>query len=897
MKKVTPVIILGTLVGLFVWILSILGILSPLNGIFYDYLILYAPSFKSTSHPNVLIIEADSKFQLANDNTWLVLLDLVEKQQAKEVVFTFTPTQVSSQFYEQASHYSNVIFGRKVVEGLNNNNLERLEEVPSNASNIPLNFGVVRLPKSDVGIYRTQQKQVKINDQWYKTIETVAAEKALQQKTIISGAGNYGVNFSEGIEGLPILSLSRALSGDLIPELVKGRVVLIGFSDLDDNFVYTPLMKKNVMLTPLHFYGYSLETLLSSNAIKFLSAFWHLICIFLVIMLSIFLFKWIPNKYTLLSLLVLLCAYTLLTWSFLVFAKIWLPIAEFWMTQILIWISFAYYRNKSEDIQFQDMTIEMSAKLRQKIIPEYLYNSEEPWSKINAMMSQLVDLDSSVFLECKKEKYKMYVVSAYGYHPEQFNTAQNDYRLKPFSSAIEQKSMIKVDDLLGNNKEGQQQYIMPLLFLNDLQGFWIFKLNNVVSINEQLEVFLNNLGKKITELMFYRKQWFEQQRLGQLSWHRYFSIEYGRQLSKNVQKLFLLVEHQLRVVDDYIDHSNTASIVYDLFGRALIVNKQMLSILQKEIKSIYEMNMLDLIRALTNINQDDCRRIFQSLMIDDDKLKFDVTLSNQPDKYFVLNLSAINTNLRKSTSADTKYPKIEREGFLCELIDITDIKQAANLKEAISEQLGFKFRNDLASIVFSISILEKNQLTDTQRKRVFETLSHKSKDITKILNEAEQFLSLKISLSQIERYPINSQQVINNAVIHLQSEAQIKNIEIEVTFPQIINLVYASPKNLEQIISHILKYLILDAKTDSKIIIRAEMKDHFVIFIFSNQGFGIPNDLLQTYLADTETAIEDKNLRYIKEALVIVRSWGGELRCLSEVGVGTTFLLTLKGYF
>lgn len=897
MKKVTSTVILGLLVGLIVWILSVLKALVPLDGIVYDHLLVTLPILKNPSPQNLLIIQASNKYRMADDKTWLVLLEQIEKQQPKEVVFAFMPTQVSTHFYEEASRYENVIFGRRVEINLNNQNLESLEEWPTTAKGIKLPFGVIRLPSSDNGIFRTQQKQIKLNNQWQPTLEAVVAQRAMQNKNLLSETASFRIDFSPGIDSLPVISIERALSGDLIPELIKSHIVLIGLSDLEDSFVYTPLMTQNVMLTPLLFYGYSLETILLGNEIYPVQEFWSLLLIFCVIVLSFFMFQCVPKRLHILCLIILLCAYTLITWFLLALAKIWLPIVELWVTQVLIWIALTYYRNKSEDIKFQNMIIEMSANLRHKLIPDYFYNTEEPWSKINDMLRQLIHLDWSIFMECDKEKHKLRIVTALGCSPDQMNERISDYRNKPYTTAIEHKEMIKINNLLKEDNKGKQQYLMPLIFLGDIQGFWAFSLPSEKKMDTRLEFFLNSLGTKITELLYHREQWLRQQRLTHNIFFRYLNLQSEQQLSHDFEKIISIAEHRLMAIDDYLDHSSIASIVYDLFGRPLIINKQMLALLKIEKIFPHDMSMLELIRSITEISEEACRYSLQSLMIDsEEELKFDVTLSQQPDKSYVLILSGVNTNLKSLPSDDAQVAQIERQGFLCELIDVTEIKQTYNLKETVREHLGFQFRNDLASIVFASSLLEQDSLPETTRKRLLDILRIKSKAIASILDEADLFLSVKLSMLQLERYPVDSKQVISNAVTSLNEEASRKDIVIFNLLPELTKLVYASSKILEWITIKILKYLLLDGQTGSKITIKAETSDHLVTFTFSNQGFGMPNELFQSYLTEVSTGTEDKNLNYIKEAITIVQSWGGELRGTSEVGVGLTFVLTLKGF-
>lgn len=887
MKKETLTILFGVLIGFGVWILSILGMLIPLDGIVYDHLLVSKPILKSTPRPNLLIIQGSSQYRMADDKTWLVLLEQIEKQQPKRVVFTFMPTQASRHFYDKAGRYGNVVFGRRIVTSSNHTYTETLEEWPINAKDQALTFGVIRLPDSDSGVFRTQQKQVQINHQWHPLLEFAATQTDFPNQSQLPEAQSFRIDFSHGANSLPILSLERALTDDLVPELIRGRIVLIGLSDPEDNFIYTPLMTEHVKLTALQLHGYALETIASGHEIHILKGGWILLLILAVVVLSFFAFQWAPNKFLILLPVTLLGTYTLIAWFFLVLAGIWLPLAELWMTQVLVWIAYIYHHNKSEELQFQNMIMAMSGKLRYKLIPEYFYNSEEPWLKITAMVNQLVNLDRSIFLECNKEKPVVRAVTAFGCRIDQIHERRRDYRRTPYTTASEQNRMIKVDGYLENDTKGNQQYLMPLSFFGDIQGFWAFSLNNEKAIDARLEFFLNSFGEKIAELLYHREQWFRQKNPSKNVFSRYFNPGIKRRLSQDLEKLLSLAERRLTVTDDYLDHASVASIVYDLFGRALIINKQMLLLLKAEQIFPYDTTILDLLRSLTATSEEHARHILQSLMIDNEELKLDVVFSHQPEKFYVLRLSAINTRQKDL---------IERHGFLCELVDVTEIKQAYNFKETIREHLGFSFRNDLTSFILSVSLLEKDLLTEATRKRLLRILHIKSKLMTTILDGADQFLSVNQSLPQNERYPVDAKKAIHNAINSLREESLKREVNIIDNLSETIKLVYASPKMLEWVAIQALKCLLRDAQVGSKITMTTEVKERVVAFTFGNQGFGMPNELFQTYLTDGSSGMEDENIRGIKEAITLVRSWGGELQGFSEVGLGLTFILTLKGY-
>ena len=65
---------------------------------------------------------------------------------------------------------------------------------------------------------------------------------------------SFLVDFIGGTGRLPFISLDKVLGGDLIPELVAGRSILIGSTEREGVTVSTPLINNHELISSLAFH-------------------------------------------------------------------------------------------------------------------------------------------------------------------------------------------------------------------------------------------------------------------------------------------------------------------------------------------------------------------------------------------------------------------------------------------------------------------------------------------------------------------------------------------------------------------------------------------------------------------------------------------------------------------
>ena len=182
------------------------------------------------THMKVLVIEAPVE---TPDETWLTLLDILEKKKAKQVVFTFIPKKAPREFFCRAQQYGNVFFARSL-------NADGLEALPKWHADCQIQFGLVARPPQIYAIHNKQHTTFEINEQSYPALEIVAAQHFLEDTSNLPKTP-YHLQFGTGLDNLPQLTLQRVLAGGVVSDLVEQRSVIIGLAQPSNIFeLYTP---------------------------------------------------------------------------------------------------------------------------------------------------------------------------------------------------------------------------------------------------------------------------------------------------------------------------------------------------------------------------------------------------------------------------------------------------------------------------------------------------------------------------------------------------------------------------------------------------------------------------------------------------------------------------------
>ena len=232
-------------------------------------------------------------------------------------------------------------------------------------------------------------------------------------------------------------------------------------------------------------------------------------------------------------------------------------------------------------------------------------------------------------------------------------------------------------------------------------------------------------------------------------------------------------------------------------------------------------------------------------------------------------------------------------GFIINLSDITDIKDAQRKRSEILSFLSHDLRSPLVSILAMI-----------EQKRLSGGSSSFESGIEKNINHTIQLAENFVHLSRIESdekiifIQVNMSDIIANAVDTVWAQAKIKQIKINQLI-EIEGWVSGNGSILERIIINLLTNAIKYCGNNSIITISLEHQDGSIICCINDNGPGIPKAQLP-YLFDRFSRVQNNSLGSVKGiglglAFVhaAVERHHGVINVESNIGEGTKICISI----
>jgi signal transduction histidine kinase len=334
---------------------------------------------------------------------------------------------------------------------------------------------------------------------------------------------------------------------------------------------------------------------------------------------------------------------------------------------------------------------------------------------------------------------------------------------------------------------------------------------------------------------------------------------------------------------------NTGIIVYDIFGRVLQMNELMLTLLKKEGLAPFELTILDLILALTDNDISRSRKLLRHVIVDSASVSFPVTLRSASNTRYLLSFKPLTEAAEDDAAAAMR--RVGVRTVLCELVDTTVTAHLQEMKSHLAERMGLRLRSELAAIDVSSSLLEDGTIDAEQRKAIAGIVRSKVESSVATLAECRRYLAVETD-GDLERFPVDPRGALDEALDGAREDAGRRGVTLRLEEPAYPVCVFAASRRLRDLFGSILALLIRDAGDGTAVLVRVVEGEDAVAFDFANQGFGIPNDILQQYMFGAQAAASAE-FRKVQEATKWVEGWGGLIEAASAVGVGLRFTVHL----
>ena len=885
---------LRTGIGIFfiTLLFSLLGLFILPNFLLYDFFTSYSPAIGKV-RPNVLFIDVSKKQRMADDTVWEPLIKSLKSMGASQISFMFFPENASGNFYQQAAQSENMLFVRKMTSLSKETRKPFFDLPPDTALEAGVHTAISIIGEPTFGANRQQFTRLQYEDSLTVTFEMAAARQYLGKLPEIASE-SFLIDFIGGTGLLPMITLDKVLAGDLIPELVAGRSVLIGSSGMDNAISISMVGDDNIVSSAI-FHGYALETLLSDRVINETPWFINIVLVLLILTLSLMTYQRLDIRLSIGLTLFLFVIYGVFSWALLIYMQIWQPIVELVFAQFVGLAVFIQRRITLDYRALREKLLDTSAKIREHVFLPSFYESADPWAQVVAIINQSLDLSRLILLERVSSDHRIKEVKALNCTFEDIHEKRRDFERTPYSTAISKNGPIVVTDYLHGTEYAEIQYLVPLKYADDLFGFWVFGIApEKVDARPNFEAIVQDFSYQIAELLYYRQQWLSNQENDESHLQRFLQLETDSQLQQDLNKSISLLEMRLNGLEDFLNGLSTAAILYDLFGRVILVNDTMVKLLEGIDLAPHEMTPLDLISRLTGMDSGKVRQLIENVLIERSQSTLLVDLIADSEKKYLLHISPLLKNSARQVSVDSTSP-FNLNGILCEIINVTTVKNLITVKENLVAFVGEQLYTDMQEIKALSEKLTEADIGSEKQKHFLQMLKENIDRSSSMILKSDPLLSKDLWKEELESYPVDAGAAIEFSIAALRDKAILHGNTFEYDFSGQISLVFADVNEIRKLFNIIFLILLQDSAENTPVTIKLKEEENLMVYLIANTGFGMPNERFQQYFHGSDISTSEE-FRKLHTVLSQVMRWGGQVEGYSEVGMGINFTVKLRRF-
>ncbi len=867
------------------------GTIQLYTGWLYDTLVQHTPH-ERTAKSRVLLIQ--SKTPTPDPAKWPGLITRLYELGAERVAFAFTPTPLSPELLAVAGKYPGMVFAREPIRNAVTGKIIGLESWPASMNDAGAEASIQVMPPDELGIRRRQQRYVEVDGH---AVATLAYTLTNPGNLDASDTDPFLVNFLDGGLGVPIVDLEWALSDNLVRSLVANRIVIIGFArNIQETGLHTPATGSHQSVSLLQYTAQALDTLLADDAIHELPVAVQLLLYLLIVAAFLYLYQSMSVKTGVWLTLAMILTYIIIAWLLLGFAGYWLPVVEMAILQCVTFGA-VFVRKASREEQLIHRTLlDTTAKLRDRVIPTSFFASEEPWVYIANLLNQTLELQRLIFLEKVEGDHRVREVHSLNCGLDDIHEMRRDYHRTPYSTAIATNAPVRVErNYLKHIDDEEVQYLVPLTFAGEVLGFWAFGIHPEKITHEESFISLaGDFAEQIAEMLYHRQRWQEEQRREKNRMSRYLRVEGWDETHRSFNNALALLDRRLEVLERVFDGMGSAAILYDLFGRVLQVNLQMETLMKRAGLRFFDMTAIDMISAISGRDLRTVREYMHYIVVERTVISLPAPAIDNDRYTYMLTIRPLIQKQQSRFEADNDLTPFQLGGILIELVDISTFKTLNDLQVNLVDQLNVRLRDDLEALVLATDLLSDDKGAEDQQW-VREAITSKADHATRIFEDVQKYLYFTFEDASLECYPIDALKPLASSIDEISELARKAGIELHTEQPELLCFVMAAPQSLVEVFNDVIRVLVHDASSGSKILIRVTSTEGRVCYHFENTGFGLPPERLHEYLhGDLSVSVDE--FRGLRTANRRVQSWGGEFSAETELGKGMRFDICLKGF-
>lgn len=854
-----------------VWLSSMMGVFALPDAWAYRYFHWVNPHARPA--PQVLLVEAD--FEHLPADSWLPLIAQLQRFGPRAIGVLRRPAQVTAEDLEIAR-------SQGVVVGLRTASQDSVEDP------------VLTLPPAqwpeDMGRYQPHARLGNIDYTGTEAAVVSRATGAPAEKRA------FLVDFRPGANYLPLIRAERVLRGDFTEDLVKGRVVLVGRgSDPTSPPLLTPLPGE-VEVSRLDYAGYAVDTLLRGRPVR-MAAWWQ------KFLLSLTLLATAAALYYRLGVrpaLAIALSGTLLIlvggWLGLHFLGLVLPVAELIAFHLLLWYLLARREHRRASDTVGLLLRASSSRLYEHLLPQDFNRIEDPWGHIIQSATQMFSLERAILLERRGAKH-LREIKSYRCSLDDIGERRRDFERTPYSTAIAEGGPILLEQTyLKNPTPGGRQFLAPLEFNGQVLGFFSGEVaEDAIKGNPLFLSLLRSFSTQIGELLYRRQVWQDRDRYDASRWVRLLRLNSRQAEHQSLSEVAVLLERRLVLLEDVINGLQTISILYDLFGQVIQINRRMEEFVERAGLPISTLSAAELLATLGAMPLATAREHLQHMVLTEETLEFSVQLP-KVEGSFMLIARPLQAGAKDAAQQISKPFRLQ--GFLFELMDVSRLVRLERLKDELGSTTTAVVRDHLATAVLAAELARRDDVTDADRSDFQDMLERKLQQITRTLTRSQTMINAVQDISLLSDFPVSIRMVLDE--FRERWRPRLVPLGLELVCEKLLfnSFVRVDVAQIGSVLDAVMTVLSDDSVAGAIRLGLYEQDEgavRWTVISLENAGYGMSDERLQAILHGA-TDISTPAFYRIKRAADQVTLWGGRLSVLSAFGEGMHFEIRFPGF-
>ena len=729
--------------------------------------------------------------------------------------------------------------------------LERLLAAGSAINKSTFRIGFVDLHHRSQPIYRngivsTEQSGSKLNSFEFEIAKSVSP---LSEKL---PSASFGIRYAGGPNTLAHIDSQSLLKGNLIRELIKDKIVIIGPKYSRRFHMLTPTTKGESRMSRLEIRGNMVASLVNENYAAKLGTIPALILLAVVTLISFQVARqttkhWLPFlilAHVILSLVLVAVCYGL--------TSVWLPGTGLVLAGIVSTIVATMQRfSKLEDyVQFwkiRSTVREAHVKPRFEI---------DVWQAIGDVTYQMFQPTRVVMMELLPGATHLRRVHSIGCDYSQIYEKRLDYKRSPYWDAIQNKQpyqSVNRGFFTSNPGVKEVEYMLPLVY--GMKTYGVIALAVEATTLEKwndFDSFLSQFCVEMTQLIVGNQQaLYEGSRRLEL-------LELCSTLPE--ERSFIEIQNHSQLQDDLIervdiafDCSESAMATFDIYGRVIRRNSNLNRLLQKTELSGSSSTCVDIISALSGQSLNSARRTFRAAILENKSGKHLVapSLSDAPMMMYIKPMKLQEDQARTS---------IETHGLLLEVVDGRVFEEIRQWNHELSAALVPEVLKKATHLEIKTSVLKDPKIENKSLNDLFGSVGETVSEIVSVLESCRNLQSRQVTESPKNFFLINALSVWRSVKDCFEEELTQRSVSIredDSVKGEII--AFANPILLDRVFNKILTFLLDNAFDESEIQFQIFPQLDGFEFRFTNQGGGTPVDTLRKSL-DQAASVGSKRM-------------------------------------